>query len=87
MEAIKRMRATAWKYYKRVKPTAKKREIFLEKRAQSCEKIEKDKPAKKLQGISKAEILNEVQQEVKITLKPHGTSNILHIDIYIYILR
>ena len=81
MGVIKHMQATARKDYKRVKPTAKKREIFLEKRAQSYEKLEKDKLAQKLQGISKADILNEAQQEVKFELKPHGTSNILHIEV------
>ena len=59
----------------------KKREIFLEKRAKSYEKLEKDKLAQKIREISKADILNEAQQEVKFALKPHVTSDILHIEV------
>ena len=82
IEAIQRIRATAWRDYKNSKPNAKQKRIeFLEKRAQIHEEANNDKLSDKIREISKAEYLREAQQEVKYTLKPQGVSNILHIEV------
>ena len=63
------------------KTNRKKKKISQRKELSPLKNQKKHKLAKKLRGISKAEILNEAQQEVKFALKPHGTSNILHIEV------
>ena len=82
IEAIQRMQASAWKQYKKAKPSAKKkREAFLEKLAQSYEVKENEKLANKVREINKAEALREAQQEVQQAIQPRGISNILHIEV------
>ena len=82
IKAIQRIRATARRDYKNSKPNAKQKRIkFLETRARIHEEANNDKLADKIREISKAEYLQEAQQEVKYTLKPQGVSNILHIEV------
>ena len=58
IESIHRIRATAWRDYKKSKPTAKQKRIeFLEKRARIHEEANNDKLADKIREISKAEYL------------------------------
>ena len=81
IKAIQRIRATAQRDYKNSKPNAKQKRIkFLETRARIHEEANNDKLADKIREISKAEYLQEAQQEVKYTLKPQGVLNILHIE-------
>ena len=82
LDAIKRMRANAWKQYRESKPTAsEKRTAFLMRKATEKEEEGDDNLAKKIREINKNEHMRRSQREVQGVLKPRGQSNILHIEL------
>ena len=82
IDAIKRMRAAAWKNYRASKPTAREQQTaFLMRKATKHEDKGNDNLAKKIREIDKNEHMRQSQKEVKSVLKPRGQSNILHIEV------
>ena len=82
IEAIQKVRATSWKNYKIAKPNAQqRREQFLKRRVKHHEERDCDNIAKKIEEISKNEVIREAQREIKHVLKPFNGLNILYIEI------
>ena len=82
IEAIKKLRATAWKNYRSVKPSAKeRRQRFLDKRIEEKEKEGDVRTANHIRNLNKDEARRECQREFKQVMKPTRISKIMHIEV------
>ena len=77
VDALKKLRASAWKNYRANKPTAKiKRIAFLHRQADQQEENGNEILAKKIREIDKNEQMRRSQREVQQIIKPRGQSSI-----------